>query len=67
MSKAEWYGNFDNIARKDNHEEMLLRKEQLQKKFLEMCSKKSSNNISEVKNKSIASIKSKNKKKEKAN
>ena len=39
MGKAEWYGNFDCVARKDNYDEALLKKEQLQKKFLEMSSK----------------------------
>lgn len=40
MSKSEWYGNFDCVARKDNYDEMLLKKEALQKKFIAMCSKK---------------------------
>lgn len=68
MGKAEWYGNLDCVARKDNYDEMLLKKEQLQKKFLEMCSKKSSTNgASLIKDKSMVEIKSNKKKEDKEN
>ena len=65
MSKAEWYGNFDCIARKDNYEEALVRKEKLQKKFLEMCAKTNSDDDISVNNKKcLSSFNAKNKDKE---
>lgn len=68
MGKAEWYGNFDCVARKDNYDEALLKKEQLQKKFLEMCSKKDSiNDGSLMEHKSEVRAKPKKKKEDKSN
>lgn len=62
MSKAEWYGNFDCVARKDNYEEMIIKKEALQKKFIEMCSKKEKSTINkkEESNKKVFRKSSKN-------
>lgn len=55
MSKADWYGNFAYIPNKDNFDENLLKKEELQKKFIQMCTVKSQNNVIEIEKKDVLS------------
>lgn len=46
MSKAEWYGDYGYVPLTDNYEEILTKKEQMQREFINMCSKKSQSNAS---------------------
>ena len=48
MSKADWYGNFGYVPSKDNFDENVLKKEELQKKFIKMCTIKTHNNVVKI-------------------
>lgn len=49
MSKNDWYGGYGFIPAKDNFEDMLFKKQELQKKFINMCAKKKSEQSKSVK------------------
>lgn len=38
MSKNDWYGGYGFIPAKDNYEEMIIKKENLKRKYIKMCS-----------------------------
>lgn len=40
MSKNDWYGGYGFVPVKDNYEEVMSKKEMMQKKFVEMCAVK---------------------------
>lgn len=53
MSKADWYGNFGYVPNKDNFDENALKKEELQKKFIQMCTIKTHGNVVEIEKKEV--------------
>lgn len=54
MSKADWYGGYGYIPNKDNIDENILKKEALQKKFIQMCSIKTSEDKMQVDKKIVS-------------
>lgn len=65
MSKNDWYGGYGFVPVKDNYEEMIIKKENLKRKYIKMCSANKKTNNREKSSFIIEEIKPKESQSEK--